>query len=71
MVLHSEFATVEVDLDGAGNGPRLRIRNPRSGTCICLDPLELETLTRLSHRDFAVLVDPSFAGLGGEEGDPA
>ena len=44
MILNSEFASVEIDRDDSGNGPRLLIRDARSGKTILLDPLELASL---------------------------
>lgn len=59
-VIRNEFAMVEVGRDDAAKGERLLIRDVQTGATIYLDSLELEALTRLRHKDFAPLVDPSF-----------
>lgn len=58
-IYQNEFAMVEVTRFVTGTGPRLRIRDLSSGNEIFLDPVELESLTRLRHVDLAPLVDPS------------
>ena len=58
-VLQSEFAMVEISRDESANGVRLLIRDMSSGRQIYLDPLELESLTRLDHSFFIPLVAPS------------
>lgn len=42
-----------------GNEPRLEIRDRESGLSICLDALELLSLSWCTHNDLAALVDPS------------
>ena len=59
MTLNSEFATVEVDRDDSGNGPRLMIRDLRSGDCIFMDPLELASLALLRHEELLPFLDPA------------
>lgn len=59
MRLNSEFAAVEIERDDTGNGPRLLIRDARSGQCIYLDPLELAALAWARHEDLMPLIDPS------------
>jgi hypothetical protein len=66
-VIRNEFAMVEVDRDDSAKGTRLLIRDTQTGQHIYLDSLELEALTRLRHKDFAPLVDPSFEDLDDEE----
>ena len=56
--LANEFAAVQVSLDDSGNGPRLAIRDLRTGRCGYVDPLHLETLVWLSPRDLETLLDP-------------
>lgn len=56
--LASEFATVDVSVDYAGNGPRLRIRDVRTGSSVLLDPLELESLVYVRHDGLAPFLDP-------------
>lgn len=58
-IFHSEFAMVEVARDESANGVRLLIRDVSSGREIFLDPLELESLTRVDHGFFVPLVAPS------------
>jgi hypothetical protein len=57
--LISEFAAVEIERDDTGNGPRLLIRDARSGQSIYLDPLELTALAWAQHEDLMPLMDPS------------
>lgn len=57
--LGSEFASVEVEIDRSGNGPRLRITDLRTGHVGFLDPLELETLAWLPEGGLHKLLDPS------------
>jgi hypothetical protein len=57
--LTSEFAVVEIERDDRGNGPRLAVRDARSGKCIYLDPLELWALAWARHEDLLPLLDPS------------
>ena len=59
MRLISEFAAVEIERDDRGNGPRLMIRESRTGQCIYLDPLELAALAWARHEDLLPLIDPS------------
>ncbi|MEW2506538.1 hypothetical protein ACQPXB_15360 [Amycolatopsis sp. CA-161197] len=58
LVLRNEFGTVRVSVDTAGAGPRLLVENLETGAAIHLDVLEVESLTRLTHDDFAGLVRP-------------
>jgi len=57
--LTSEFAAIEIERDDSGNGPRLLIRDARSGKSIYLDPLELWALAWAHHEDLVALLDPS------------
>lgn len=59
VTLTSEFAAVEVDRDYSGNGPRLMIRDVRSGKSVFLDPLELAALTGVRHEELLPFLDPS------------
>lgn len=63
--LASEFAAVEVARDDRGNGPRLMIRDARSGRCVFLDPLELAALAWARHEELAPFLDPSRMERGG------
>lgn len=56
LVIHNEFARVELTVDTGGNGPLLVIRDPEIGNQIGLDPLELEALTRVRHTDLGPLI---------------
>jgi len=58
IVLASEFGTVEIRRDDSGNGPRLLIRDLRSGRETLLDPFELAALTMVRHEEFAPFLDP-------------
>jgi hypothetical protein len=58
-IYQNEFAMVEVERHETESGPRMRIRDLATGAEVFLDPLELESLTRWKHEDFAPLVDPS------------
>jgi len=57
--LASEFAAVEVARDDRGNGPRLMIRDTRSGHSLFLDPLELAALAGARHEDLTPFLDPA------------
>jgi len=63
-VLKSEFSVIEVRRDDTANGPRLMIYAPESGNVVYLDPLELEALTRMSHRALVRAIPPPSATLG-------
>ncbi len=58
-IVDSEFADVAVALDTTGNGPRLRLRDRRTGRVRFLDALELETIIWLPEGHLAQLLDPS------------
>ncbi len=55
----SEFASVRVSIDHAGNDPRLRIEDLKTGQVGFLDALELETLAWLPEGGLHKLLDPS------------
>lgn len=56
----SEFAAVSLSIDTAGNGPRLRIVDLRTGRVGFLDALELETIAWLPEGALHAVLDPSF-----------
>jgi hypothetical protein len=58
-VVANEFASVAVSIDLAGNGPRLRLEDLRTGRVGYLDALELETLAWLPDGALHGLLDPS------------
>jgi hypothetical protein len=58
-VVGSEFAQISVNLDTAGNSPRLRLEDLRSGRVRYLDALELETIIWLPEQRLTALMDPS------------
>lgn len=58
-LVHSEFARVAVGIDATANGPRLRLRDLRTGHVRYLDALELETIVWLPAERMDVLLDPS------------
>jgi hypothetical protein len=59
VVLAGEYAQVAVSVDNAGNGPRLRIEDLRTGHVGFLDPLELECLAWTTKDELAPLLDPA------------
>ena len=65
-VIASEFAQVSVAIDTAGNSPRLRLEDLRTGRVRHLDALELETIVWLSHDHLTELHDPSSDRWRGE-----
>lgn len=52
LLIRNEFATVWVRLDQSANGVRLIVTDAETGNEIGLDPLELEAISRMRHRDF-------------------
>lgn len=58
-VVESEFASVAVRLDAAGNSPRLRVEDLRTGRVRYLDALELESIVWLDEGHVTQLLDPS------------
>ena len=59
MDLRNEFASVVVELDNRARGPRLLVRDVKTGRTRYFDPLELEALAWLSEEQMAPLMDPS------------
>jgi hypothetical protein len=57
--LTSEFASVQIERDDTGNGPRLLIRDAQTGRRVLLDPLELAALTHVRHDELLPFLDPS------------
>jgi hypothetical protein len=60
--LSSEFAAVNVEVDRQANGPRLRIENRQNRRVVYLDPLEVASLTWLTHERLGSFLDPSQTG---------
>lgn len=58
-VVGSEFAEISVNVDTAGNSPRLRLEDLRTGRVRFLDPLELEMIIWLGDDHLTALLDPS------------
>lgn len=58
-IIGSEFAQVSVQFDLAGNSPRLRLEDLRTGRVRFLDALELEALVWLPEPRLTSLLDPS------------
>ena len=58
-LIESEFAAVDVSVDSAGNSPRLKLEDLKSGHAGYLDALELETLAWLPEGGLHRLLDPS------------
>lgn len=65
-VIGSEFAQVSVTFDVAGNSPRLRVEDLRTGRVRFLDALELETIVWLPDERLERLLDPSADRWRGE-----
>lgn len=65
-LVESEFAQVSVNIDNAGNSPRLRLEDLRTGRVRYLDALELETIVWLPEGKLAQLLDPSADRWRGE-----
>ncbi len=59
IVIVSEFGNVSVGVDRSANGPRLMLRDNRSGKASYFDPLELESLVWCEHEQLAEILDPS------------
>ncbi|MGH3503591.1 MAG: hypothetical protein ACRDQA_22245 [Nocardioidaceae bacterium] len=68
-VYKNEFAMVAIERAETDNGPRLHIVDLASDCEVFLDPIELEGLTRIRHRQFAPLLDPSDAVVA-DDPDP-
>ncbi|MEA2227299.1 MAG: hypothetical protein QOF29_611 [bacterium] len=64
--IESRAGAVEVEALRAPSGERLRVRDLRGGAEICLDPIELEGLTRVRHGALAAAL--GLAGNGGAAG---
>ena len=60
VTISNEFASVRVQVDRAGNGPRLKIEDSSSGVAIYLDPLELQALAWVTHKDLIPFAEPEF-----------
>jgi hypothetical protein len=60
--LSSEFGSVALEIDTRANGPRLRIENQHNRRVIYLDPLEVASLTWLTHERLGPFLDPSRTG---------
>jgi hypothetical protein len=58
-VISSEFAQISVSFDTAGNSPRLRLEDLRTGRVRYLDALELETIIWMTDEQLTALIDPS------------
>lgn len=54
--LKSEFATVRLSVRRSLDAEGLLIQNTETDEVIYLDPLELEALTRMRHKDFGPLI---------------
>lgn len=54
--LRNEFANVRISVLRRNNADELEIRNTETDEVIRLDPLELEALTRMKHKDFGPLI---------------
>jgi hypothetical protein len=64
--ISNEFATVEISVVNTSKGKRVKLRSPKLGHEILLDPLEIESLTWQDPGMFSELLSTPF---GPEEGD--
>src|SRR6266508_3079803 len=60
VTIANEFASVRVQVDRPGNGPRLKIEDASSGVAIYLDALELQSLAWATHKDLVPFAAPEF-----------
>lgn len=59
--LANEFAWVRLEKDdGVANGPRLMLRDMRTGRTLYLDPLELEAISWMGHQELLSVLAPAF-----------
>ena len=59
--LANEFAWVRLQKDaGVANGPRLVLRDMRTGRTKYLDPLELEAISWMGHHELLSVLAPAF-----------
>lgn len=65
-LVESEFAQISVNVDDAGNSPRLRLEDLRTGRVRYLDALELEAIIWLPDGKMTQLLDPSADRWRGE-----
>ena len=59
VIIVSEFGQVAVGIDRSANGPRLMLRDVRTGKTAYFDPLELESLIWCEHKQLAEILDPA------------
>ncbi|MGH3089747.1 MAG: hypothetical protein ACRDSJ_20890 [Rubrobacteraceae bacterium] len=63
MIIKSEFAVIEVELDQSSNGDRLRLKDLETEKAIHLDALEIETLAWIPENELKEFIsgylDPS------------
>jgi hypothetical protein len=71
LMLANEFAAVAVEVNTNANGPRLRIVNLGNGRSTFLDPLEVASLTWLTHEDLGPFLDPSRTGWRSDSDRPS
>lgn len=60
MRISNEYASVEVELNTEGNGPRLKVTDLSTSKFVYLDPLELQALAWATHKDLALFARPFF-----------
>jgi hypothetical protein len=58
---------VSVQVDRNANGPRLRIENRQNRRVVYLDPLEVASLTWITHERLGSFLDPSQTGWRSHE----
>ncbi|MFT4286005.1 hypothetical protein [Nocardioides sp.] len=68
ITIGNEFSEIRVSKVLTRNGVRLLIESPKSGQWICLDPLELESLTWQNTATFSAMIGNPFGPLIEEGG---
>ena len=56
LVFRNEFAVVWLSLNAGSSGVELQVTDAETGDTIGLDALELEAISRMTHRDFDELI---------------
>ncbi len=59
VVVVSEFGHISIGVDKSANGPRLMLRDVRTGKTAYFDPLELESLVWCEHEQLSEILDPA------------
>jgi hypothetical protein len=59
IMIIGEFGHISAGMDTSANGPRLMLRDVRTGKTAYFDPLELESLVWCRHEQLAEILDPA------------